>query len=178
VSVSRYYENWSVYNRLLTETIRSLSDDDLRLRPPAGEHWPIWALAAHVAGARAYWLCMRLGEPGIETTRAFIDLDTFEGWEDDLSTPRTASEVADALDASWAIVAGCLDRWTAEMLGEGVPVSTESGVVHHTRQSVLLRLITHDGYHAGEIALILGMHGRPQLDLWPPGVHTVEGMRG
>ena len=38
----------------------------------------------------------------------------------------------------------------------------------HTRQSVLLRLITHDAYHAGEIALTLGMHGRPILDLWPP----------
>ena len=46
-----------------------------------------------------------------------------------------------------------------------------------TRESLVMRLITHDAYHAGEIALIQGMHGRPQLDLWPPGAHTVAHAR-
>ena len=55
------------------------------------------------------------------------------------------------------------------MLDEAFPrdVGTSQPQLH-TRQSVLLRLITHDAYHAGEIALTLGMHGRPILDLWPP----------
>jgi hypothetical protein len=39
-------------------------------------------------------------------------------------------------------------------------------------------MLTHEGYHAGEIALIQALHGRPQLDLWPPGAHTIEGGAG
>ena len=36
----------------------------------------------------------------------------------------------------------------------------------HTRQSVLMRLITHDAYHFGEIAQTLGMHGLKEVDIW------------
>ena len=36
----------------------------------------------------------------------------------------------------------------------------------HTRRSVLMRLITHDAYHSGEISQILGVHGLPEIDLW------------
>jgi hypothetical protein len=36
----------------------------------------------------------------------------------------------------------------------------------HTRQSVLMRLITHDASHAGEISQTLGMRGAVELDLW------------
>jgi uncharacterized damage-inducible protein DinB len=176
VSVTPFYANWARYAELASRAMRSMPDDEVGLRAEGGDHWPIWAIGAHVAGARAYWLCMILGEPGIETTSFFIDATTQEGWEDDLSKPRTGAAVADALDVSWAIVAGCLERWTPEMLSEAMRVETPRGVVHHTRQSILLRLITHDAYHAGEIALIQGSHGRPQLDLWPPGAHTVEGM--
>jgi hypothetical protein len=36
-----------------------------------------------------------------------------------------------------------------------------------TRQSVLMRLITHDASHAGEISQTLGIHGvAKELDLW------------
>ena len=38
----------------------------------------------------------------------------------------------------------------------------------HTRQSVIMRLITHDAYHAGEISQLLGAHGLPEIDLWRP----------
>jgi hypothetical protein len=31
-----------------------------------------------------------------------------------------------------------------------------------------MRLITHDAYHTGEISLVLGMHGLPEIDLWRP----------
>ena len=29
-----------------------------------------------------------------------------------------------------------------------------------------MRLLTHDGYHGGEISLTLGMHGLKEVDLW------------
>jgi uncharacterized damage-inducible protein DinB len=45
---------------------------------------------------------------------------------------------------------------------------------HLTRRSLLLRLVTHEAYHVGQIAVIQAIHGRPQIDLWPPGYHTIE----
>ena len=45
-------------------------------------------------------------------------------------------------------------------VGERTPV--------HTRQSVLLRLLSHDAYHCGELSQTLGIHGLPQIDLWRP----------
>jgi uncharacterized damage-inducible protein DinB len=172
MSVTAFYANWARYNELLTQHIRGLGAADLALQAPAGDHWPIWAIVGHTAGTRIFWLCQILGEPGAETT-PFTDPSGF-GWEDDLETPRSATELVDALTSTWAIVAASLERWTPAMLDEAKPRKTTGGLRYHTRQSILLRMITHDAYHAGEIALIEGMHGRPQLDLWPPGAHTVE----
>ena len=31
----------------------------------------------------------------------------------------------------------------------------------------------HDAYHAGEIAQVFGVDGRPRLDLWPPSAPQV-----
>jgi uncharacterized damage-inducible protein DinB len=73
-----------------------------------------------------------------------------------------------ALETSWTVIEGCLARWTPDMLDEPFRRDAGGRTHSHTRQSVLLRLITHDAYHAGEIALTLGIHGRPILDLWPP----------
>ena len=181
MSVTAFYAGWRRYQELISRALRSMPDDEIGLEAPFqtdGSHWPIWAIAAHTAGARVYWLCLVLGEPGIQTATAFMKPETFEGWEDDLSHPRSATEVADAFDTSWTIVAGCLERWTPELLDEPIAVETPRGTVHYTRQSILLRLITHDAYHAGEIALIQGAHGRPQIDLWPPGAHSLEAMAG
>ena len=44
---------------------------------------------------------------------------------------------------------------------------TRDGVVEsHTRASVLIRLISHEGYHSGEVSLLLGMHALEPIDLW------------
>ena len=165
MSVLPYYANWPRYAALLAAHVRRLSAEDLALRPTGGDHWPIWAIVAHTAGARVYWLCSVLGEPGAETT-PFTD-PTGLGWEDDLARPRSAAELGDALDSTWAVVAGCLDRWTPAMLGETVRRQGGSGPQVHTRQSILLRMINHDAYHLGEVNLILGANGRETIDPWP-----------
>ncbi|HEX5239670.1 MAG TPA: DinB family protein [Candidatus Limnocylindrales bacterium] len=179
MSLTPLFAHWAVYNRLFVEGIRGLDAEELGLRADVADaataaHWPIWAIAAHTAGARIYWLCVRAGEPGLDQA-TFVDAVTGDGWEDDLSTPRSAAEVADALAMSWTVIDGALARWTPELLAEPIAVESDGAVVHHTRESILLRLLTHDAYHVGEIALIQGIHGRTQIDLWPPGVHTVEG---
>lgn len=142
-----------------------MTDDQLAIRP-APERWPIWATVGHTAGTRTYWLCTVLGEPGAETTPwANANAD---GWEDNLDHPRSAAELVRALDTTFAIVDGCLDRWTPEMLDEVIERQYEGTVQLHSRSSILQRMLTHDAYHCGELSQTLGILELPQIDLWRP----------
>jgi len=169
-SLRPFYADWAGYNRRTIDGLRSLSERDLALlvgadRGEGIEPWPIWAVAGHTAGTRVFWLCTVFGEPGAETT-PFTD-STGMGWEDDLSVPRTAKELVGAYEATWRIVEGCLDRWTPAMLNETFRRIGAAGPQLHTRQSILLRMITHEAYHLGEINLALGSNGRQTIDPWP-----------
>jgi hypothetical protein len=106
-------------------------------------------------------------EPGADTT-PFPDAVTGFGWEDDESTPRSAAELIVALQSTWALVAGCLDRWSPAMLGEEFSREINGQLQVHTRQSVIMRLISHDAYHCGGISQTLGAHGLSEIDLWRP----------
>ena len=55
-SVAPFYDGWRFAQERLVERIGELSSKQLQLR--AAPHlWPIWAIAAHAAGVRPYWLC-------------------------------------------------------------------------------------------------------------------------
>ena len=162
-SLAPFYDGWQFVNDRLVERIGELSPQELALRA-APELWPIWAITAHTAGVRPYWLCQIFKEPGAERT-PFTD-PTGMGWEDDLGHPREASELVSALQSTWTIVEDCLGRWTPEMLQDEFRRDYNGKVSIHTRQSVLMRMITHDAYHCGEIAQTLGMHGLPEIDIW------------
>ncbi|HTK45314.1 MAG TPA: DinB family protein [Patescibacteria group bacterium] len=170
MSVRAFYADWAGYNRRTIEGIRRLSVEDLALpvlalRDGGGDPWPIWAVAGHTAGVRVFWLCDVFGEPGAELTP--FEGDT-PGWEDDLSQPRTAEELAGAFESTWRVIEGCLERWTPDSLGQETR-RDEGGRPPeiHTRQSILLRMITHEGYHLGEINLALGSNGREPINPWP-----------
>jgi len=158
------YPDWAQHNARLRDAVVNLGRDALALR--AGPDMaPVWALAAHAAGARTYWLCGWFGEPGAERT-PFPDPLSGIGWEDDESHPRSGEELAWALDSTFSVVQGCLDRWTVEDLA--ITAGREVGGVlrEHSRASALGRLFTHDAFHAGEISQLLGAHGLPGIDLW------------
>ncbi len=163
MSIRQFYDQWPQYNRRMVEVVAAMDDEQLALRPDP-ERWPIWATVGHTAGARVYWLCVVLGEPGIEST-PFTDPAT-EGWEDDLERPRSASELVTALETTFAIVEGCLDRWTPATLDEEIVREYGGTAQVHTRVSVLQRLFSHDAYHCGELSQTLGILGLPQIDLW------------
>lgn len=167
-SIRRFYAGWDTYNRRMVEIVAGMSDGQLAIRP-APQRWPIWATVAHTAAARVYWLCGVLGEPGAEST-PFPEARTGVGWEDDLATSRRADELVVGLETTWAIVASCLDRWTPDMLADTFGAPEAKGTRRHTRQSVLLRLLSHDAYHAGELSQTLGIHDLPQIDLWAQAV--------
>lgn len=125
----------------MVAALRGMPAEDLALRP-SHDHWPIWAIAAHTAAARVFWLCSVLGEPGAETT-PFTD-PTGLGWEDEPDVPRSADDLVGAWSLTWAVVEACLERWTPAMLDQAFRREGRSGQQVHTRQSVLLRLITHE----------------------------------
>jgi uncharacterized damage-inducible protein DinB len=164
VSIRPFYDQWATYNQRLVEVVGVMSDEQLAVRP-APDRWPIWGTVGHTAGARVYWLCGVFGEPGADTT-PFTDPMSGVGWEDDEATPRGARELVTALETTWRIVEGCLDRWTPAMLGEELTREVGGRSQAHTRASVIQRLFSHDAYHCGELSQTLGIHGLPQIDLW------------
>jgi len=163
MSIRRFYDRWPQYNRRLVEVIATLDDDQLALRP-SDEHWPIWALVGHLAATRVYWLCAVVGEPGWETTP--FDPSQEEGWEDDPDHPRSAEELVTALDTTYAIVDDVLDRWSPDELDDEVERRYGDQRQVHTKTSILQRLLTHDAYHVGEIAQMLGTHGIEPPYIW------------
>lgn len=164
-AVGRFYEPWRIYNQRIIEVVGGLSEDQLATRP-APDGWPIWAIVGHTAGARIYWLCDVFGEPGAETTP--FGGTGGVGWEDDLDHPRSAAELTEALESTWRVVDGCLQRWTTDLLFDDFPGQAGKQTQVHTRQGVLVRLLSHDAYHSGELSQTLGPDGLPQIDLWRP----------
>jgi uncharacterized damage-inducible protein DinB len=163
-SVATLYPDWPQHAQRIRDAVAGLSAEQLA-RAAAPDHDPIWALAAHVAGTRVYWLCGVFGEPGAEGT-PIPDPLTGEGWEDDLAHPRSADELAWALDTSYEVIRAVLDRWAVDDLGLTAERHWADTVQVHTRASVLNRLFSHDAFHAGEIGQLLGVEGWGVIDLW------------
>ncbi|HET7030180.1 MAG TPA: DinB family protein [Candidatus Limnocylindrales bacterium] len=164
MTIRRFYDRWPQYNRRVTAALAGLTDEQLAIRLGPYD-WPIWAVAGHDAGARTYWLCGILGEPGADRT-PFADPMAAEGWEDDLDHPRSAEELVWALESSFTIVDHVLDTWLPERLEEEIERRYGDTIQHHTRASILQRLLTHDAWHAAQISDALAMHGLPDIDLW------------
>ena len=157
------FDMWPQYNGRLRDVIAAMTDAQLAIRP-APNGWPIWATVGHTAGMRVYWLCDQVGEPGAEAT-PFANAGGI-GWEDDLDHPRSATELAGALDTTFGLIEACLDTWTLEMMNDTFVREMGGRRQIHTRRSVLQRLFSHEAYHCGELSQTLGIAGLPQIDLW------------
>jgi uncharacterized damage-inducible protein DinB len=163
MSIHLFYDQWQQYNRRIVEVIAGMSAVQLEIRP-SPDGWPIWATVGHTAGVRVYWLCDIVGEPGASET-PFQDSEGL-GWEDDLDTPRSAAELTVAMDSTWNIIEGCLDRWSSDTLGNTISRRFGGTEQIHTLGSILQRLFSHDAYHCGELSQTLGINGLVQIDLW------------
>ena len=162
--VASLYPDWPQYAARLRDAVKDLTEQQLALR--AGpDHAPIWALAAHAAGTRVFWLCGVFEEPGAERT-PFTEPLSGIGWEDDEGHPRSGEELAWALDSTWEVVRGCLERWSVDDLDRTAARVRDGETRLHSRASVLNRLVSHDAFHGGEISQLLGVHDLPPIDLW------------
>lgn len=170
VALETFYAGWANHHRLVLAALRDLGSDQLALRS-APDGWAIWQIAGHMAGSRAYWFHDVLGEGDDAIRDAFrVERTTVPGlsledagWEDDVTRPRTAAEIVDALQRTWSMVDACLQRWTLDDLAVGFRRDGYTGLT--TRAWVIWHLIEHEGHHGGEISLILGSHGSAGLDL-------------
>src|SRR3954451_14000894 len=168
MALRQFYDRWPQYNRRLTEIVAAMTDEQLAVNPaPHGDRWPIWATVAHTAGARTYWLCGVVGEPGAENT-PWPDSLSWDGWEDHLDRPRGAKDLVWALGSTFSVVDRVLDTWETAMLDEQIERPIDGNRQFHSRASILQRLLTHDAYHCGELSQTLGIEGLPQIDLWRP----------
>src|SRR5579862_187137 len=158
------FGQWPEYNRRLRDVVAALTSEQLAIQP-APQRWPLWASIGHLACQRVFWLCDFAGEPGAETT-PFTNAGSDCPGDDDLEHVLGPAALGAALDSTFRIVEGCLDRWTLPMLGEVLrrPEWDDSWV--HTRGAVLQRVFSHDVYHCAELNEALGIAGLAQVDLW------------
>ena len=56
-----FYDGWANYHRLLLDSLRDLTADQLLLKP-APNLWAVWQLTSHMAASRTYWFHDILGE--------------------------------------------------------------------------------------------------------------------
>ena len=158
------YSNWPDYQRRLRDVVAGLTDAQLAMQPSA-ERWPLWATIGHAACQRVFWLCDWAGEPGAKDT-PFPNAGYDCPGDDDLEHVWAPTALADALDSTFQVVDGCLDRWTLDMLDEEVRRPEWHGEWTYTRGSILQRVFVHDVYHIAELNETLGVAGLPQIDLW------------
>jgi len=158
------FSSWPEYNRRIRDVVAAMSEVQLGMQP-SPERWPLWATVGHAACQRVFWLCDFAGEPGAETT-PFTDAGNTCPGDEDLEHVLGPDQLADALDSTFRIVEGCLDRWTLDMLDDVLtrPEWDESWV--HTRGAVIQRVFSHDVYHCAELNESLGGAGLPQINLW------------
>ena len=155
---------WPRYNDRLRDAVAAMTDEQLSLRP-SPERWPLWATVGHLACQRVFWLCDFAGEPGAETT-PFTNAAYNCPGDDDLEHVLTADALAGALDSTFRIIEGCLDRWRPEMLAEEIRREDFGQDWVHTRGAVIQRVFSHDVYHCAELNESLGNAGLPLIDLW------------
>ena len=158
------FSKWPDYNRRFRDVVAGLTDEQLALTP-GPDRWPIWATIGHAACQRVFWLCDFAGEPGADTTR-FTNAGYDCPGDDDLENVLSGAELAEALDTTFRIVDGCLDRWTLESLDEVLRRPEWDDTWVHTRGAVIQRVFSHDIYHVAELNGVLGPAGLTQVDLW------------
>lgn len=155
--LSRFYADWDIHQHRIVKMIAPLTPEQLLLRS-APHMWHVSGLAAHIVGTRAFWIhaIMREGPPEIAGWLGLDDRDESE---------RTVERIVQGLNETWAMIAAMLARCAESDLDDTFERRYVDGRVKtFTRQALIMRVLTHDAHHGGEISQILGMHGVPALD--------------
>ena len=155
-SLTPFFAGWDVHHQRIVNMIAPLTHEQLLLRS-APHMWHVSILAAHVIGTRAFWFheIMHEGPPEMA---GWLGLDDIE------ESARTVERLVQGLNETWAMIAAVLDRCTPADLDATFERVYPTHVRTFTRQSLIMRILTHDAHHGGEISQILGMHRVTALD--------------
>ena len=163
-SIRSAFTTWPDVNRRLRDAVAGLTVDQLA-RTPGPDRWPLWAILGHTACQRVFWLCDFAGEPGADATR-FTNAAFDCPGDDDLENALDAPALVEALDATFAIVERCLDRWTLAMLDEEISHPDWGDDWTKTRGAVIQRVLMHDTWHVVEVNEVLAAEGLATIDPW------------
>lgn len=155
-SLTAVFADWDLHHQRLVKMIAPLTPEQLRLRS-APHLWHVSLLAAHVIGARAFWFheIMHEGPP---------EIASWSGLDDQEEEARPVERLVQGLNETWAMIAAVLERCTVADLDATFERVYPTHVRRFTRQALIMRVLTHDAHHGGEISQILGMHGVTALD--------------
>ncbi|RLT43880.1 MAG: DinB family protein [Chloroflexi bacterium] len=155
-TLAALFAGWDLHQQRIVQMIAPLTPEQLLLRS-APDMWHVSILAAHVIGTRAFWFheIMREGPPEMAGWSGLDDID---------ESARTVERLVQGLDETWAMIGAVLARCTADDLDATFERVYPTHTRLFTRQSLLLRVLTHDAHHGGEISQILGMHGVMGMD--------------
>ncbi len=164
-SIRSAFPEWPRQAGRLRDAVAALTDAQLAIVPGPGR-WPLWATVGHLACQRVFWLCDFAGEPGADGTPYPNAAHDCPG-DDDLEHVLTARQLAEGLEASFAIVERVLDAWTPASLAREIShPEWGAGNRVHTRGFVIERVYAHDIAHIAELNEALTSAGLPIIDLW------------
>jgi uncharacterized damage-inducible protein DinB len=154
--LTRFYADWDGCNQRIVKMMAPLTPAQLLLRS-APHMWHVSGQAAHIVGVRAFWIhqIMHEGPP---------EIAGWLGFDDGPESDRTAERIVLGLNATWDMIAAMLARCTEADLDDTFERVYPERVKTYTRQALIMRVLTHDAQHAGEISQVLGMHGVTGLD--------------
>jgi len=169
-TLTTFSTSWKAYQDRLTTALAPLTAGQLALRAAPGVR-SIGENALHIVGCRLYWFTDFLGEDGGERMRAYARWNEvalgapYTSWSEVAlrlgETALTGADLAQGLDHTWRLMAGCLARWRPTDLRQTFPdAGGDDGTpVELSRAWVVWHVLEHDLHHGGELSLTLGMHG-------------------
>ena len=152
------YENWGGYNRRLQNCIAPLTGEQLLLQP-ASRMWPLGQIVQHIVSVRAGWFSGTLQDPDAA-------MSEYMEWGQRDSPERSAAELVQGLEETWAFIESRLQRWTPAEGAATFPDEGEDGQVYQVSRSwVIYHVLEHDLHHGSEVSLILGINGLPPIEI-------------
>jgi uncharacterized damage-inducible protein DinB len=151
------YENWQGYHEKLRNCIAPLTNEQLLLQP-ATHMWPLGQIVQHIISVRAGWCSGTLQDDDKL-------MNEYREWGQRESPVRSAAEMVQALDETWAFIETRLQRWTPSDCAKTFPDEWDGQKYEISRSWVIYHVMEHDLHHGGEVSLILGMNGLQTLDL-------------
>ncbi len=151
------YENWRGYHEKLRNCVAPLTKEHLLLQP-ATRMWSLGQIVQHIISVRAGWFSGTLQDDDAV-------MNAYMLWGQRDSPDRSAADLADGLDETWAFIEARLQRWTPADCARTFPDEWDGQKYEVSRSWVIYHVLEHDLHHGGEVSLILGMNGLQTLEL-------------